>query len=564
MIEANQGYTFIVSGATINGALLVGNEDDENLLGNTKAELGAIVGGGTIYTDINSALEFNGTTGESNFTGKVSIDVSGLTAGNKQFQTIVADEDATFVVTGTGVVDGTSFRKYFTYDGGLTQIGRAANVYDAGVVSTQNAIKTAVTDTGWNAEGGAVDPTYFVDNVTLTGDFAYVKTGEGLTSVYLDVNDDQNVILNGTFGTAVYGGTIYESATTRAGTRLGGDITVTVDGGTYSRVVVGGDRISVSSGRANFFRSTDEAGENLAEINLTIDGGTFKNYVATGVMYQGENLQGLVEVGSTNLKISGGTFAKDVYGGNYGTKKASSSCTFVKSSNVTLTVGGAEKINMAGCLFVGSFGSGKVETTKLTLAGQSTASDALVVKEIWGGCGSDFNKDDGKGGTTYETAVSGSRTLSFTGFQAAIKSNLVSGFSAVEVLSNDEELLDEDRFDTRATLQNTVKLSNVENWTFEAGSTLNGAFINDFAGDSLTLFGIGDYFEATGLDSWTLFGDTTNFTGFDAFAYDADAEKYCVTFDGANANFVNNAWVTADYKLSIENNAMVLSRPQLA
>lgn len=559
MIEANQGYTFKVSGATINGALLVGNEDDENDDGNTAAELGAIVGGGTIYTDISSDLTFDGLE----FTGKVSIDVSGLKAvgsGNPATTfaiTGIDNPDTQFVVTGDGVANGTLFSKYFDYDNnsGLIQKGRAANVYEA-TVSTQTQINDAVSGTGWNADGGAVDPTYFVDNVTLTGDFAYVKTGEGLTSVYLGVNDDQNVILNGKFGTAVYGGEIYGSTTSRAGKRLGGDITVTVDGGTYSRVVVGGDRISVASGRANFFRSTDEEGDKLAKINLTINGGLFKSYIATGVMYEGENLQGSVDVGSTNLKISGGTFAKDVYGGNYGTKKAASSCTFAESSNVTLTVGGAEKINMAGCLFVGSFGSGKVQTTKLTLAGKS--ADALVVKEIWGGCGSDYYKEEGTK-RTYETAVTGDRKLSFTGFDAEISASRIAGFSSVEVLGNGEELLDDDRVDTNATLQETVKLSDVENWAFEAGSTLNGAFINDFAGDKLTLTGIGEYFAATERTSWTLFGDTTNFTGFADF----ESVKYVNGELTIGFNYDEGAWVAADnsYMLSIDekNNAMVLS-----
>ena len=159
-----------------------------------------------------------------------------------------------------------------------------------------------------------------------------------------------------------------------------------------------------------------------------------------------------------------------------------------------------------------------------------------------------------EGGTTYETAVSGTRTLSFTGFQAAISSNRITGFSDVEVLSNDEELLDDDRFDTKATLNSAVKMSDVSNWTFEAGSTLNGAFINDFAGDKLTLTGIGEYFAAYETNSWTLFGDTTNFTNFDKF----DSVSYGTTaFD-----FNGSAWVAADnsYMLSIdENNAMVLS-----
>ena len=549
VIEANQGYTFTVGSAEINGTFLAGNEDDENLLGNTTVDLGTLTGSGNIYTDINSGLTFSG----AGFTGKTYINVSGLTASTtspKEFAiTNVADEDVQFVVTGDSVAKGTSFRKYFDYDinQGLIQKHRAANVYEA-TVSTQTQINDAVSGTGWAADGSAVDPIYFVDNVTLTANGGFTAG----TAVYLDVNDDQNVILDGYFNVGVYGGTYTEATTTRFGTYLGGDIYVTVEAGsTFDKVVVGGDRINVNSGRAVYYRADSEGSDNLASINLTIDGGTFKNYVATGILYQGENLQGSVEVGSTNLKINGGTFAKDVYGGNYGNKKAASSCTFVESSNVTLTVGG-EQINMAGCLFVGSFGSGKVETTHLTLAGKS--ADALVVKEIWGGCGSDYYKEEGTK-RTYETAVSGDRKLSFTGFDAEISASRIAGFSSVEVLGNGEELLDDDRIDTNATLQGTVRLSDVENWKFEAGSTLNGAFINDFEGDTLTLTGIGEYFAAYETNSWTLFGDTTNFTNFDKF----DSVSYGTTeFD-----FNGSAWVAADnsYMLSIdtESKAMILS-----
>jgi hypothetical protein len=558
VIEANQGYEFTIAEgfiSTINGILIVDNVDDENNAdeGYTKADLGTIIGAGTIFTDIYSTLNYEG----AGFDGTTVINVSGLKAdSDKRFGTKLGEiENPNIVVKGDYVAERTSFKKYFTYDPetGLRQIGRAANVYEA-TVTTQAQIDAAVTETGWNAAGGNVDPTYFVDNVTLTGDFAYVKTGEGLTSVFLDVNNGQNVILKGNFGTAVYGGEIYGSTTSRAGTWLGGDINVTVDSGTYSRVVVGGDRISVASGRANFFRSTDEDGDYLASINLTINGGLFKSYVAAGVMYEGENLQGSVEVGSTNLEIYGGTFTKDVYGGNYGTKKAASSCTFAESSNVTLTVGGDEKITFQKALFVGSFGSGRLETTTLTLTGVSKVADALTAKEIWGGGSSDYYKETATD-RTYETAVSGARTLSFTGFDASVACDRIVGFSDVIVQSNGEELDDDDRVDTNAVLSENVKLSDVSNWTFEAGSTLVGKFENDISGDVLTM----DVRTMVG-SSWTLFDDTViDFKDYADGGFDkvrianynettGKIESYSdFTFSDAN-----DAWTYGGYTLATE------------
>jgi len=573
VIEADQGYQFEVTGgvtSTIDGFLKV----DTEKTGSTDANLGKIAGTGTIYTDVDSKLSLD----SDDFYGTISIDVTGLEkvsssnpATEFEIKGLVLDptlEHYARIVATRGEDDkGVSYAKYFTYDGvsGLKQLDRAANVYEATVSwaiggdkdATQAAINAAVTGTGWNTAGGADAPIYFVDNVTLNGDIAYENKDTSLKSVYLGVNNGQNVILDGNFGAAVYGGKEYTATTGREGTNLGGDIYITVDGGTYSRVVVGGDRINVSSGRAVYFR--EDAEGNLEDITLTIEGGLFKNYVAAGVLYQGENLQGSVEVGSTNLVINGGTFVKDVYGGNYGNKKAASSCTYAEASNVTLTVGGAQTIEFQQALFVGSFGSGKLETTTLTLTGKSTSKDALKATEIWGGGSSDYYKETATS-RTYETAVSGARTLSFTGFDATVNCDKILGFSDVIVKSNDEELLDDDRIDTNATLSDKVSLSDVSNWTFEAGSTLAGAFKNDFAGDTLALGGIGNYFAATKLTSWTLFSDTTNFTGFDSFAKDKDGD-YLVTFDGDNATYSNGAWVTENYKLSIDDTskAMVLS-----
>jgi len=52
----------------------------------------------------------------------------------------------------------------------------------------------------------------------------------------------------------------------------------------------------------------------------------------------------------------------------------------------------------------------------------------------------------------------------------------------------------------------------VSNWTFDVDSTLDGAFINDLTGDTLTLNGLdGMAITEDPEDAWTLFGNTTNF-----------------------------------------------------
>jgi len=298
------------------------------------------------------------------------------------------------------------------------------------------------------------------------------------------------------------------TATTDKFVSLGGDISLTVDGGTYNKVVVAGDRINVTSGRAFYYRD--------ATVSLTINDGTFNSYVAAGLLYQGTNTKASAEVENTKLTINGGSFAKDVYGGNFGNnKEGAANGAVTGKSTVTLDVSKAS-ITIDGGLFVGSYGAGVVGSTELILKGAS-ATNTITATDIWGGCSSDSVKEENNV-RTYKTSVVGDRTLTFTGFDSSINATRILGFKTVNV----------DK-DTEAMIENSVvRLDDVSVWNFAGGlndeekfvgGSILGGFYNDFTGDTLTLTG---YESMKAGDTWDLFGtcnaDINSFktvTGFD-------------------------------------------------
>ena len=562
VVEADQGFGLTITNtaataAEINGQLLVTSKDKASTTATyTDAKLGKVTGTGKILTDVNSALSWDGFNGETN------IDVTGLKRGGtpKSFALLNKGADATFTATGTNA--DTKAAKYFEYAAGtgLTQIALACNVIDN--VSDDATLDTAISDGGWDGFDGVH---YYTDNIVINaGNYAQAAAAilwnnawDGTAAAPVkapaftikDGAKFKNMVLGGKKETTAASGYNFK-------TLAYNDTNITIDGGNFNNSVVAGDAVMA---KGFFVRQ--------GNTNLTINGGTFgkNSKVAAGMLYYNKAVTSLVVVENTNLTITGGEFNNKVYGGNFAAYNEGSNCTVINGyAKVTIETG-KNDITLNDTLVVGSYGSGVIEGgTILTLKGkteQSAKTYTVSIKEIFGGCGNDYySKADREYVTTMNPEAK--RTLSFTGFDGALNCDKIRGFSDVIVKSNGKELGDDDRVDTKATLNdNAFGLADVSNWTFEAGSSLLGEFQNDFAGDTLALTGIGEYFAATKLDSWTLFSDTTNFDNFDGFAKDKETGDYLVTFDGDNANFVNGAWVTADYKLSIDtkSKAMILS-----
>jgi len=536
VIEADQGYTFTANGGTINGTILATNkdEDDENPEGSTTVSLGSISGTGTIYTDVNSALSFNGT-----YTGDLIIDVTGLEVGDKTIATRSSSQFHISVI-GDNVAEGTSYKKYFKYSKttGLTKLTDSCNVY---VASTDDLVKTATAYT-WTGNDGA---TYRPDNIVVAGTtFQKAKYFSGL--VYGDAlttpTDYLVTIESGDFQKISFGGTYVntEAANTKP-ISLGEDIDIVINDGLFEQDFYGGDNVKKWG---KFERNGD--------ITLEINGGTFTHAFGAGSVFNAklaeiEKKFPSVSVDSTSVTITGGTFEGMIYGGCSAAEKAVSKFTYIYNDATVTIKAGLSDISI-NTLTVGSYGYGNIGgKTNLILTGNTAVLDdddevigytKIEINDIWGGCGGDYYTVDREYISAGMDDNNENRYLTFDGFVGSLDCAKIRAFSNVEVLNGTDATLSEGAFG----------LADVSNWTFDAGSTLNGAFINDLTGDTLTLNGLDTY--EFGQDGWMLFSDTTNFTFGDKLNingtnYDCDGST-AITFDD-------------NYKLSFDDSKMIVT-----
>ena len=280
----------------------------------------------------------------------------------------------------------------------------------------------------------------------------------------------------------MYGGKkIVNASTDKAyGTKVVGEegkaIVVTINGGSFSKVVVGGDVANTTDKATFVIRQGD--------INLTVNGGTFDAGLAAGEMlYNKTNMSQAILAGDANLTITGGTFKSKtnadgsisgwVYGGNFANNLASSARTTIDgTATVTIEAKADRKIDIQAGLVVGSYGNGIVGGTALILKGEGTKEN-LKIKEIWGGNSGDYYEKSTRDYVSYGGDFT--RTLTFSGFNGDLNCDTIRGFSDVSVMNGTKATLNDDTFG----------LADVNNWTFELDSQLNGAFKNDFAGDTL-------------------------------------------------------------------------------
>ena len=101
-------------------------------------------------------------------------------------------------------------------------------------------------------------------------------------------------------------------------------------------------------------------------------------------------------------------------------------------------------------------------------------------------------------------------------------------------------------------------LSAVENWVFEADSSLSGDFVNDFAGDMLNIE-LGDW---DGADTILMSGAESTFAGIEDLA-GVTVGSDALTFDGVSK------WANASYELEFktdetDSNKKVLAFSKLA
>ena len=505
VVEADQGYRFTAGSSVINGVFYATNKDDKNQSGNTDVNLGTVSGSGTIYTDVQSDLTFSTN---SSFEGTLSIDVTGLTIGdnkNIKARNVSPYRFGSVVVTGDGVDEGTDYKKYFAYSrtDGFTQRDGACNVY---LAETDGDIVTA-TSHNWTVDSIVYRPDVIIVSGSVFENATYFTGANGDSDVRVEA---------GTFNKIAFGGEKVlledEEPDEIIWTRSTG-LNLTIENGNFTKNLLGGDNIK----QGGVYRRKGDS-------NLTIKNGTFGNDVAAGLVFNPTSDHmaddAMITVENTNLTISGGVFNGFVYGGNYAINKSVSNTLTVKGdSTVTLIAGNA--IEFKKSLFVGSYGYGKVKgNTELVITGKGTIT---VDGKIWGGCSGDFVSEGIN--NAYISPSMGDynqkRNLTFTGFDGTVACDNIRAFSNVNVLNKEVEIDDESAIvTTYATLSDKVDLSDVSNWTFDFGSTLSGAFKNDFSknaqpkevggekvysGDTLALNNLADANWAAYKDGWVLF-----------------------------------------------------------
>lgn len=299
-----------------------------------------------------------------------------------------------------------------------------------------------------------------------------------------------------------------------------GGTSVTIQNGTFSMWICGG---SVAGG--------DAAAQVMGNTNVTITGGTFNGTGVFGGGFVQENGT-LKQMGNTNVTISGGTFAGNIYGGHGATNK-SASPNGVLSGNTNITISGGI---FNGNIYGGGFDQSKVHgDTHITFTG--TAGADFSVNGIIDGDASNARYWS-KG-----SFVTGDRYLTFDAFSGEFGATLITNIDQMEVTGGSD-----------VNLKNPLDLSEVSQWEFDFGSSLEGFAQNDLAGDTLVLSGWEDQL---GDEGWTVMSGSS-ITGFGEmevtngsnliFAWNADEQYYLGSIGDEQ------------FKLSMEDGAMKLAK----
>ncbi len=338
----------------------------------------------------------------------------------------------------------------------------------------------------------------------------------GVTSDDVDTTN-LPVAETATFAKCIAGGAIDTARSDIAG--------LTINGGTFTKAVVGGDFIT--SGSAS----------HSGDISLTINGGTFGS-IGGGMAYTAKSPLGKAELsGNIDFTITGGTFTRRVYGGSL--------CNNIKDGdqaigdygnriqivgNVNLTIDAQNDITFKEHIVAGSYGSGSIYgDTTVTFKGDGSK---LTFKGIvCGGSGATYftsgtcnsyikvNEAANKGGN---------RTIAFDGFSGSFGGQ-IKAFRTANFTNG-----------TTVTFTKASNLKDIEAWTFADGATLTAmSCANNFTGDSLVL---------DGTARTVMTGSDILFKGWDAFS--------SVKLGGENASKVTTdgkvtAWASTNYQLSL-------------
>ena len=414
-----------------------------------------------------------------------------------------------------------------------------------------NVTATIGTD-AFAAVAGAVGTAAAANPIMVIG-------GEFTASNAPTFNGIETFIQDGTFNTSVCGGEFvvadgFVKETIGSEQAPANDVSLTLSGGVFNKIVFAGDRLDSSCGVVRY-----------GNVNLTIEGGTYNNVVAGAEAYTYGDVGNSAELhGAVTLTIKGGTFQapsnKDwIYGGCMATDKNVAASTAIYGT-VTVRLDSTDGEVAAPHVVAGSYGTGNIYgSTTLEVTG----SNKITATDLWGGCSSDIYTIGGDV-VTYvkesdvEEAADGDRLLSFTGFQGTLECAKIRDFTSAEFKNDSQVTL------SKGTAEALIDMSFVSNWTFDLDSKLIGAdFKNDFAGDTFVYGSEGDITSS----SWggaNVF-ENVNELALTGFAKNENSGFSSVTLFGLDAGWISdeNAYVTTggsdfNFKLSMTETGMAV------
>ena len=337
-----------------------------------------------------------------------------------------------------------------------------------------------------------------------------------------------NADINETNSTPAFTKSVVAGDKFAAGATLSGNTELTINDGTFSKVVVGGDYVTATGSKMV---------TRYGKIALTINGGTFATTVGGGMAYTKDDKTSKVNlVGDIDFKITGGEFARRVYGGSI--CNIGKGTTITVDGNVELTIGSTvNDIKFAEHIVAGCFDSGSVTgSTTITFTGlgeklKNGEGNAIFDGIVLGGSGSTYFTKDEQNNRICKSEVDGNRNIVFDGFTGEFAGQL-KAFTNASFESS-----------TVTFTNASLNLSDVSAWSFANGATVaadTDTGTNSFAGDTLAI----DLTGWDGSEDWTLMtGSSSFFTGVDQLS---------VKFGTGDADAIacsNDAWSDGNYTL---------------
>ncbi len=522
----------------VNGAISIGDvymygEDDVLSIRNHSLFYGAInMGGGNNTVTIDSTSTVYG-----NVINKTALNIVLLSETRS---------DAIFTVATSSLQHLQSYAKV-TVDITEAVNGVYTLFYDSLLSATNYFNYLSVTVTGEGIEAHTLK----ISNNTASSDYAEIYSENNALKIIVKEQFSSQVNTNAK--NFSYGGK-YDST-------LAGEIKVAVNGGSYKRFYGGNyveknrqfvDIADTADVRINngTFSSVVAGGDHVVDgivgrlgaITTVITGGTFNNNVAGGMCFDiaaGNASFAAASASDINLTIAGGSFAKRIFGGNISAKAAYSGKAEV-TGDIYLTLdASAADITVSENIAAGSSGYGWVRGD-VTVTLKKSVNHSFDMTGILSGGSEGAVYTTGSDGKRSATSyVDGERKLELAGYVGDFGGTLF----MFETLA---------AFDYTAITFTNSKLStgDISLWNIEYGSSIGGLQRNSFDGDTLD-------FDLTGWDGsaeWEVLSGTA-----ESFADLADAAK--VTLGTQTASWNGSAWVSSDYKLSVneEDNTLVIA-----